>query len=324
MEISSDRPDERAPQSSFLPRAQRAHAFSSNRTAALFWHDWGLRVCPFLPRSKVPSTRWQPWEQCYSGANVSRHWRAHPHHEVGALVGDDLVVLDADNPQAVERLRALEAQFGIVPMLVVSTTRGVHHYFRRESGSTFGTTKASSAVLQGGALDIKTGRTLILLPPSTGKSIVGGEVGVDHASKLSTAPSGFIDALIGPRAVHVPTRERDAYLRASVSIVAIRACLARLDPDLSYPVWFRVAGVVFNLTGGTESGFDAFDAWSRGGCKYRGPQETSGLWRYFRHDHPRAVGVTTLRRLLSERGFDWAEVCSEAEDPFRVAGGEGA
>ena len=146
-------------------------AFASFREAALFWFGFGFHVIPIVPGTKRPATKWDPWLHDLSGAKISAYWRQHPAHEVGFIVGAGYIVFDADSRQSVAALQAMEQQFGVEPMLVVQTKRGEHHYYRRDAG-TMATTVAFSTDAFPDRVDVKTGRTIVILPPSTGKVIV--------------------------------------------------------------------------------------------------------------------------------------------------------
>lgn len=145
--------------------------FGSRREAALYWYSYGFAVIPVLPSSKKTFPGWNQWLANLSRVSIITHWTQHPNHDVGFIVGNDTVVLDADAPQSVAALDALEARFGIKPMLVVKTSKGVHHYFRCAAG-TFATSDSHSTAVHPDRIDVKTGRSMVVLPPSPGKTIV--------------------------------------------------------------------------------------------------------------------------------------------------------
>ncbi len=145
--------------------------FGSRREAALYWYSYGFAVIPLLPRSKQTVVKWDQWLADLSRVSIIKHWTEHRDHDVGFIVGNDTVVLDADAPQSVAALEALEARFGIKPMLVVKTSKGVHHYFRRAAG-TFASPDSHSTAVHPARIDVKTGRSMVVLPPSPGKTIV--------------------------------------------------------------------------------------------------------------------------------------------------------
>jgi hypothetical protein len=148
--------------------------------AALYWFKFGLDVIPIIPYTKLPAVQWDPWLGGLSLEKILDYWSRHPDHEIGFIVGDNLIIFDADSPDAIAALVALERKFEVTPSLVVKTTKGEHHYFRRASG-THAKSDSHSTDKHPERIDIKTGRALVILPPSTGKTIATGEV--NHESK---------------------------------------------------------------------------------------------------------------------------------------------
>lgn len=139
--------------------------------AALFWYRFGFDVIPIEPNLKHPVLKWDPWLESLSEDTIQEHWKVHPEHHVGLVVGDKIIIFDADAPESVSALYQVEKQFGVKPFLRVRTTRGEHHYFVRKKG-----TKAKSdAHSTDGCperLDVKTGRAIVVLPPSGGKVVI--------------------------------------------------------------------------------------------------------------------------------------------------------
>lgn len=103
--------------------------------AAREWHAAGFSVIPIVPGEKRSAVKWDAWLAELSADSITAHWSEHPGHEIGFIVGDDLLVLDADGPQSVAALLELEKQFGVEPRLDVRTRRGRHHYFWRAAGT---------------------------------------------------------------------------------------------------------------------------------------------------------------------------------------------
>ena len=148
------------------------------QNAALFWHEFGLAIIPIIPGTKKPALMWDSWLTGLSPAAILEHWSRHPEHEVGFIVGDRFIVFDADSPKAVVALIDAECRFGVIPSMIVQTTRGEHHYFRKDPSVKGKTTYKIVGELHD-RIDIKTGRTMVILPPSTGKFLV--KLGGIHA-----------------------------------------------------------------------------------------------------------------------------------------------
>jgi hypothetical protein len=75
--------------------------------------------------------------------------------------------------------------------------------------------------------------------------------------------------------------------------------LEQIDPDIGYGDWVQVLMAIFNLTRSSAEGFELADAWSSGGQKYKGTADVRKAWRYFRLDHPRALGMRRLREIAA-------------------------
>lgn len=173
-----------------LPLDDLKHA--SHYESALKLAGFGFVVIPVVPFIKRPALPWDPWIEKLSHASIRTHWAKHPDHELGCIVGDGLIVFDADSPSAVAALHAIEARFGIVPSLIVATRRGEHHYYRRPAGVV---AKSDSHCTEKHPerVDIKTGRAMVVLPPSTGKTVK--TCTVRHSSELAAVTQEFVDAV---------------------------------------------------------------------------------------------------------------------------------
>lgn len=151
---------------------------SSYPGSAIFWFDFGLSVIPVLPGTKQTAVKWDQWLQQLSLRQVVSYWRANPTHEVGFIVGPSMVVLDADSPKAVAAMIEAERCFGVQPSMIVQTTRGEHHYFQKSPDLRCKTTCKIVGEVHD-RIDVKTGRTMVILPPSPGKILT--KFGGQHA-----------------------------------------------------------------------------------------------------------------------------------------------
>ena len=144
--------------------------FLSFLNAAIYWHTFGFSVIPIIPGTKLPAVKWDPWLATLSQETISTYWAKHPDHEVGFIVGDDVIVFDADSPESIAALAELEKTFDVSPSLTVNTSKGQHHYFRRAS-DTYAKSDSHNTEKHPERIDVKTGRALVVLPPSTGKEV---------------------------------------------------------------------------------------------------------------------------------------------------------
>lgn len=264
---------------------------SKFRKAANYWFHFGFSIIPVLPGTKQPAVKWNGWLQDLSHASINRYWMQHHDHEVGFIVGDSYVVFDADSSKAVAVLEQTEAHHGMEPLLIVKTRRGAHHYFRKDADVLGRVAYKIVGGSDNDRIDIKTGRTMVILPPSTDKVLI--KMGDDHACSLTLASLPFIEAFVPDfvRAVQAPSAGHplNTQLETSPALNLTGVCLGFLDPDLTYTDWFTVAAVIFNVTRDDPVAYTQFDDWSSLGKKYKGRHDTETLWRSLKSDHSQAV-----------------------------------
>jgi len=288
--------------------------------AAIYWHSFGFSVIPIIPGKKQSAVKWDAWLDGLSTEKIKTHWGKHPDHEVGVIVGDDVIVLDADSPAAIAALAELEKAFDVTPCLTVTTHKGQHHYFRRAPG-TFAKTDSHSTDKHPERLDVKTGRTLVVLPPSTGK-----EVEIDEAENLddlTEASQKFIDAVFihnGRSAPRLPLEKSPSPLPLPVDMdqttARLSALLAHVDADCGYEDWLHVLMAIYRETGGSDNGLALAIVWSSKGDKYSGEEELRIKWNSFGNYAGTPVTVGTIHKILADKGVDWLDVCDALEPQF--------
>jgi hypothetical protein len=160
--------------------------------AVMFWFDFGLKVIPIVPRTKRTMVTWNDWLDNLKFGQILDYWDKHPNHEVGCIVGDGLIVFDCDTSESVSALTAIEDRFRVSPKLVVNTAKGQHHYFRRAPG-TIANLNEHDSEKHPKKIDIKTGRALIVLPISAGKTL--HTLKAENTDGLSEVSQEFIDAI---------------------------------------------------------------------------------------------------------------------------------
>ena len=138
--------------------------FTSNQQAAIYWFHFGFSI---IPDSKQSLIEPNSWLEDLSHEKIQSHWSENPDHDVGFVVGDDIIVFDVCSLESIKALAEIEEAFGLIPNLFVKTNKGEHHYYRRAEGtlakSYSHTTKFPSFI------DIKTGCAISILPPNTVK-----------------------------------------------------------------------------------------------------------------------------------------------------------
>jgi hypothetical protein len=137
----------------------------------MYWYTFGFKVIPVSAGTKKTALKWNPWLDNFSMDQIVNHWEKHPNHEVGFIVGDDIIVYDVDSPESIARLYEIEKALDVHPALVIKTTKGEHHYFKRDVGSV-AKSDSHSTEQYPERIDVKTGRALVVLPPSGGREVM--------------------------------------------------------------------------------------------------------------------------------------------------------
>ena len=283
-------------------------------SAAMFWFGFGFKVIPVLPHNKKPAVLWDPWLNNYDSQKVVEYWEKHPDHEVGCIVGDDLIVFDADSKEAVFALVRLEARFGLMPKMVVNTAKGQHHYFCR-APNTIARSDSHDSEKYPDRIDVKTGRALVVLPISTGKTLRIQET--ESVDELSIATQKFIDAIYEHNGRTAPSEKLVLPQEKSdgTPLYKVEALLENIDPDCGYEDWLRVGMAIYHETAGSDEGKTLFDRWSSKGQKYKGIKDIETKWRSFRVNVKNPVTVATLVMMAQNAGADMAAILSDGFEP---------
>jgi hypothetical protein len=284
----------------------------------MFFFRMGLKVIPIVAGSKKTSVKWNPWLAHFSGQAVNAHWLAHPGDELGFIVGPRVVVFDTDAPAAMEALIALQLRFALTSPMVVRTKKGAHTYYRLGAG-VFAKTDVHSTALNPDRIDVKTGRTMVVLPPSSGRTVQ--VMNVKHARELPEVSQDFIDAVFVHNGRQPPRPPINTCTNPSCpgngKFKLLAAILLRLPAKCSYDEWFRVGAAVFNETRGSNDGFELFEIWSSsGGTQYGGTATTRKLWNSYKLDHSRPITIASLRLMVEALGHDWDSICDSAQEQF--------
>ena len=281
-------------------------------TAAMFWFGYGFDVIPVLPGTKKPAEKWDPWFNNRAPQKVYDYWTKHPDQEVGFIVGDGIIVFDADNPESSAALAEIETNFGLSPKMVVKTTKGEHHYFRR-APDTIAKSDSHDSEKYPDRIDIKTGRALIILPISTGKTL--HILTTENKAELSEATQEFIDAICHHNGRSVPSGLQELTTpkekTAETSLYKVEELLNTVDPDCGYDDWLRVGMAVFHETNGSEEGMALYDRWSRKGEKYKNISEIEAKWRSFSVDMINPVTIGTLIKMAADADADVAIIMGD-------------
>jgi hypothetical protein len=302
--------------------ASRVKEVSSFCDAALIWFSFGFQVIPVISGTKKPAVKWDPWLSNLSEEKIVNYGTDHPKHEIAAIVGDGTVAFDMDTVAASLAMAGLEEKYNMSPSMVVKTDRGTHYYFkceseiaiRADSHSTSGTPER---------IDIKTGRSAIMLPPSTGKRLLFEEA--NHADELTPVSQAFVDAVFvhnGRLAPSVPNNASEKIGKkgeVSSSLSSLKLYLFQIDPDLGYQDWFSAIAAVHHETQGSDEGLDLVDTWSSAGEKYKGLSDVETTWNSLRTEHGSPVTIATLFSLAIDNIEPFERCETVVVEPVRRA-----
>lgn len=273
--------------------------------AAQRWFLFGFGVIPIAPATKRPAVKHEPWLTELSPQTIKNYWSKHPDHEIGCITGSNIVVFDADTPESLEALKDIETLLNVKPNLVSKTQKGEHHFFR-VSPNTYAKSDSHCSKEHPKRLDIKTGSGLIVLPPSTGKTILVNEA--DSAEDLVNVDQAFIDSvyLHNGRDVPRPPEPKTSLNVKAADHATIAELLKHIDPDEGYENWLHILMAVHHETGGSDEGLEIVVAWSSKGQKYKGPKEIENKWRSFNQDSATTYTMGTLIKMAKDAGADVA------------------
>lgn len=293
-----------------------------NLAAALDYFDRGFKVIPVLPGTKRAAVKWAPWRNRLTREVVHTTWSNHD-YEVGVILGTSVYVLDSDSPEAEEATLKLCAEHGVRSNMVAKTNRGYHHYFSLTPGTTIHS-QSFSTERHPGRIDVKTGQSMMVMPPSGGRHLI--TTGSPTVTELIVVTPEFIEAVRRhnspetelkpiPRALAGPSDPRQ------LSGKECRILIDHLDPDMHHDDWIKVGMALHHNCKGGEEGIIIFDDWSSKGKKYKGRKEIEQRWRSFQSDDPSGKALITMMtvcRMVEALGHDWQMVCADAQETFEV------
>ncbi len=284
---------------------------------ALKRHRFGFTVIPIRPSEKRSVDPWSYWEgEHQTEEHIKAHWTEHPDHEVGAITDEHFVVLDADTPEAIKSIELLEAEHDLECSLVVSTSRGEHRYYKLAPDA-FAKQDSHDGKKHPERIDIRTGHSLIILPPSGPRKIK--VCNVKHIDRLTVADQDFIDAVFkhNGRDIPRPHVKKESFTEtvaiSNHSPAEIRECLDHIDPDCGYDDWRNIGMALHHEFAGSDIGLELFDKWSSKGSKYEGQGSLDKKWQSFSNYNGTPVTIGTLIKMATEGGANVAEIQSKHE-----------
>ena len=293
----------------------------SNMEAAQMWFDLGYLPMPIKAGHKNTLLAHQPWLDALSTKTITDRWTANLTDDIALQCGNGLVVLDADSPESLDAMLALEEKHGLVPAMVVKTKKGVHHYFR-QSPELRVKAAGHSTANHPERIDVRCGSGYIIAPPSTDKVLA-----TDHVvpfSELTCLTQEFVDDLDVHNGKQLETKTQNPSVESHGSIVEcedqdlafLRALLNELDPDDNYDFWVHTLMAVHHETKGSDDGLTLADEWSRRGQLYKGFREVAYKWNSFaKYDgQPRTIG--SLCHAVEKAGGDPLAIKAKVQEQY--------
>ena len=275
------------------------------KEAAHQWFDFGLHVAPMSKHDKHTRLKWPKWlSDLDSNGHEAIDLSFTDDDWLCAIVDDRVFILDADTPESKAALYNIEKSFDLSPNLIITTKKGEHHYFRRTPG-TYAHMAGFNSEEEPQKIDIRTGRSategrsVIVLPPSPGKSIELCEA--THISDLEEVGQDFINAIFRhngrdtPRPM--PAKEAPEITRITSASEAAEI-LSFIPANVGYSDWFTVLAGTHEKFNGAVEGLYLVDQWSSPASNYCGFEELEYKWRSFN----------------STKGITWKSVCDLARN----------
>lgn len=241
-------------------------------------HANGYSVIPLVSGEKRPAVGgWQRYCEAPAGEHVLRQWARRPGANIGVCLGPASGVVALDFDEDVDGLHERVAEIvGESP--VRKAGRRGHTGFYRYGGER----SRHYSVGEASVLDVLSAGRHTVVPGSIHPTGVPYHWLTERTLENSRAaelpvlrPEAMAEVgrLLRPaRAVFTP--------RGATPAGRIADALRRISPDVPYPVWRDVGMAIKEEMG--EAGYSVWDAWSAGGEKYPGPEQTRRVWDSFR------------------------------------------
>jgi putative DNA primase/helicase len=312
---------------------QISQNLQNKKAAALQWFSLGYLPLPIIKGDKKPSVMVKEWLSNLSQQSIEKHWSQYPGDDLGLHCSNGLVALDSDSPESLEPMVALEAKYGIKPLITVKTKKGEHHYFKVGEGVNLKQV-GKSTILNPECIDIRCGNSYIIAPPSTDKVLVSESI--CPLENLEVITQEFADDLTrhnggtptcdkphqnnesSDNGVFVKSKPIDQHLDADsdelAKLVSLREMLQHIDSSLGYTEWLQILMALHYETQGSSEGLALADDWSSLGSNYKGFDEVESKWNSFDGFTGTPVTIATLWKLLSDQGIDAWELKVKVQD----------
>jgi GTPase SAR1 family protein len=293
----------------------------SKMEAAQMWFDLGYLPMPIKAGQKNTLLTHQPWLDGLSTKTITDRWTDHPTDDIALQCGNGVVVLDADSPESFDAMVALEQKHGLAPAMVVTTKKGVHHYFRQAPEVSV---KAAghSTEKNPERIDVRCGKAYIIAAPSTDKVLE-----TDHVvpfEELTLLTQAFVDDLEAHNGKQPETKTQRPSVEPQETtaghedqhLAFIQALLDELDPDADYDFWLHTLMAVYHETKGSDEGLTMADEWSSRGSTYKGFREVAYKWNSFGKYDGQVRTIGSLCHAVEKAGGDPVAIKAKVQERF--------
>lgn len=263
--------------------------------------EWAARGIPVFPcrnapgqdGHKAPLTARGFKDATTDAAQIEAWFRKHPDALVGVPTGaiSGLAVLDIDAKNGKDGFDHVPGWETRSPLRSRTGSGGAHLFFRASE-----LIRSTSNVNGFVGVDTRGEGGYVIVPPSEGYEWTSGGNAIDP-TLLPHFPADYL-----PRYRHHDSS--DEGLVADDPQLVEPALSAVPNDDLNWDDWNRIAMAIFAATGGSDEGFEAFDAWSQKCDKYS-VHETNKRWRDIWRSPPTQIGMGTIFWEAFEADPDW-------------------
>lgn len=279
--------------------------------------------CHFLTLrkgTKLPTSRWL---ETSKPLTLEEAESLAKQYNLGVVAGGSLAFLDVEGPlklvgNGIQHLEALQIAFEYLPETVCWQTpsKGVGYIFRVPKGVKVPHVDRSKDY----GLELRTGNHFNLIPPSIykGETYEGRYEWIDNgAEEIAELPMWLLDWFTNDKRESVSSKSRRT--EDATYLDVIENNIWSIDPDVSYPDWWKVMAVCHNAG---AKGFGVFVEWSKGGRKYKGEDTYKficGQWKALdRRKVQEKVGLTWFLDFAAPKPIELQEREEPKDDPLDV------
>jgi hypothetical protein len=246
----------------------------------------------------------RPWGMTNDPEEIRQDFARWPDAGIGLPTGpvNKFWVTEADTPKGhdVDGLasrKQLEATYGPLPetLQAISPTGSLHEYWQwPDDGIVI--RNSTSKIAPG--IDVRGVGGMVLAPPTARPGV--GAYRWANDKPIAKAPAWLIELATrddgGERVAGDEPEAEPAYVAAAMAVIP--------NDDVDWENWNRVGMACWRATGGSETGFAAFDAWSQKSSKYNAAT-TRERWEGFSRSPPDSIGAGTIFWLANTADPDW-------------------